>query len=90
MAKLDEKIGFIGGGNMAFAIGSGLINRGIVKSSQVLVSGPNLNNLDKWRDIGADTTTDNGEVRVFVVQIVPIFDRIYSEILWFRPCPVRK
>lgn len=28
MAKLDERIGFIGGGNMAFAIGSGLINRG--------------------------------------------------------------
>lgn len=30
MAKLDERIGFIGGGNMAFAIGSGLINRGIL------------------------------------------------------------
>lgn len=28
MAKLDERIGFIGGGNMAFAIGSGLIARG--------------------------------------------------------------
>lgn len=28
MAKLDERIGFIGGGNMAFAIGYGLINRG--------------------------------------------------------------
>lgn len=30
MAKLDERIGFLGGGNMAFAIGYGLINRGIV------------------------------------------------------------
>lgn len=29
MAKLDERIGFLGGGNMAFAIGYGLINRGI-------------------------------------------------------------
>lgn len=28
MAKLDERIGFIGGGNMAFAIGYGLMNRG--------------------------------------------------------------
>lgn len=28
MAKLDERIGFIAGGNMAFAIGSGLVNRG--------------------------------------------------------------
>lgn len=62
MAKLDERIGFIGGGNMAFAIGSGLIYRGIVKSSQVIVSGPNLGNLQKWRDLGAHTTDDNGEV----------------------------
>lgn len=28
MAKLDERIGFIGGGNMAFAISTGLIHRG--------------------------------------------------------------
>lgn len=62
MAKLNERIGFIGGGNMAFAIGSGLIARGIVTSSQVIVSGPNLGNLQKWRDIGATTTNDNGEV----------------------------
>lgn len=32
MAKLDERIGFLGGGNMAFAIGYGLINRGICTS----------------------------------------------------------
>lgn len=62
MAKLDERIGFIGGGNMAFAIGSGLIDRGIVKSSQVIVSGPNLGNLQKWCDLGATATDDNGEV----------------------------
>lgn len=29
MAKLDERIGFLGGGNMGFAIGYGLMNRGI-------------------------------------------------------------
>lgn len=62
MAKLDEKIGFIGGGNMAYAIGSGLVNRGIVKPSQILTSGPNLSNLEKWRDLGADVTTRNGDV----------------------------
>lgn len=62
MAKLDEKIGFIGGGNMAFAIGSGLINRGIVKTGQVFVSGPNIENLQRWRDIGVATTDDNNEV----------------------------
>lgn len=36
MAKLDERIGFIGGGNMAFAIGSGLIDRGINLNQNVL------------------------------------------------------
>ncbi|XP_054734283.1 uncharacterized protein LOC129241795 [Anastrepha obliqua] len=62
MAKLDEKIGFIGGGNMAFAIGSGLITREFVKTSQVLVSGPNIENLARWRDIGITTTDNNCEV----------------------------
>lgn len=62
MAKLDEKIGFIGGGNMAFAIGSGLINREFVKTSQVLVSGPNLENLARWRALGITITDDNYEV----------------------------
>lgn len=28
----------------------------------MLVSGPNLDNLEKWRDIGASTTENNGEV----------------------------
>lgn len=32
MAKLDERIGFLGGGNMAFAIGYGLMNRGTTPS----------------------------------------------------------
>lgn len=65
MAKLDERIGFIGGGNMAYAIGSGLINRGIVKSTQVLVSGPNIENLERWRVLGATVTDENGEVSKF-------------------------
>ncbi|KAH8414270.1 hypothetical protein KR215_001751 [Drosophila sulfurigaster] len=62
MAKLDERIGFIGGGNMAFSIGSGLIRGGIVKPSQVLASGPHLENLSRWRELGAVTTDDNCEV----------------------------
>ncbi|XP_031640245.1 uncharacterized protein LOC116352093 [Contarinia nasturtii] len=60
MAKLDERIGFLGGGNMAFAIGYGLINRGIIKPAQVVVSGPNLSNLERWRLLGANITEDNG------------------------------
>ncbi|XP_033233055.1 pyrroline-5-carboxylate reductase 1, mitochondrial-like [Drosophila pseudoobscura] len=62
MAKLDERIGFIGGGNMAFAIGSGLVRCAIVKPSQVLVSGPHIENLSRWRMLGVVTTDDNCEV----------------------------
>lgn len=61
MAKLDERIGFLGGGNMAFAIGAGLMDRNIVKPSQVTVSGPHLENLQKWKELGASITDNNGE-----------------------------
>lgn len=33
-----------------------------MKASQVVVSGPNLENLEKWREIGTTTTDINGEV----------------------------
>lgn len=35
---------------------------GIIKPSQVLVSGPHIENLEKWREIGAAITEENGEV----------------------------
>lgn len=33
-----------------------------MKPSQVVVAGPNLDNLEKWREIGTTTTDINGEV----------------------------
>lgn len=45
----------------AFTLFSGTPT-GIIKSSQVIVSGPNLDNLEKWRELGAATTDINGEV----------------------------
>lgn len=35
---------------------------GIIKPTQVVVSGPNLVNLEKWRVLGANVTEDNGVV----------------------------
>lgn len=35
---------------------------GIIKPTQVVVSGPNLINLEKWRVLGANVTEDNGVV----------------------------
>lgn len=62
MAKLDEKIGFMGGGMMAYAIASGMVNRGIVKPNQILASGPHPENMERWKDMGADITTENEDV----------------------------
>lgn len=62
MAKLDEKIGFMGGGMMAYAIASGMVNRGIVKPNQILASGPHPENLERWKEMGASYTTENEDV----------------------------
>lgn len=64
MAKLDEKIGFMGGGMMAYAIASGMVNRGIVKPNQILASGPHPENLEKWKEMGASFTTENEDVSI--------------------------
>lgn len=63
-AKLEEKIGFMGGGMMAYAIASGMVNRGIVKPNQILASGPHPENLEKWKEMGANYTTENEDVSI--------------------------
>lgn len=65
MAKLDEKIGFMGAGTMAYAIGSGMVNRGIVKPNQILASGPHLETMERWKEMGAEITTENEDVSIF-------------------------
>ncbi|XP_023019575.1 pyrroline 5-carboyxlate reductase [Leptinotarsa decemlineata] len=60
--SISEKIGFIGGGNMAKAICEGIVNKGLLKYDQVYVSGPNLNNLSVWKEKGAQIFTENGKV----------------------------
>lgn len=37
------------------------MERNIVKPSQVTVSGPHLENLQKWKELGTSITEDNGE-----------------------------
>ncbi|KZC09896.1 PREDICTED: pyrroline-5-carboxylate reductase 2 [Dufourea novaeangliae] len=65
MAKYNfesTKIGFIGGGNMASAIGAGLIRKGILKANNVWVSARTNRTLGFWSDLGAHATLKNGEV----------------------------
>ncbi|XP_078035523.1 pyrroline 5-carboyxlate reductase [Augochlora pura] len=65
MAKYSfgsTKIGFIGGGNMASAIGKPLIEKGIVNPNNVWVSARTNKTLGFWSNIGTRTTLENKEV----------------------------
>ncbi|CAK9830022.1 Pyrroline-5-carboxylate reductase 2 [Anthophora retusa] len=65
MDKCDlksTKVGFIGGGNMASAIGAGLIRKGILNPDNVWVSARTNRTLGFWNDLGAHATLKNGEV----------------------------
>ncbi|CAL1689331.1 unnamed protein product [Lasius platythorax] len=56
------KVGFIGGGNMASAIGAGLIHKGILNPDNVWVSGRTDRTHGFWKDLGAHPTLNNNEV----------------------------
>ncbi|KYN17429.1 PREDICTED: pyrroline-5-carboxylate reductase 1, mitochondrial-like [Trachymyrmex cornetzi] len=56
------KVGFIGGGNMASAIGAGLIRRGILNPDNVWVSSRTDRTHGFWKDLGAHATLKNNEV----------------------------
>ncbi|GAB1864939.1 pyrroline-5-carboxylate reductase [Camponotus japonicus] len=56
------KVGFIGGGNMASAIGAGLIHKGILNPDNVWVSGRTDRTHSFWRELGAHPTLKNNEV----------------------------
>lgn len=56
------KVGFIGGGNMASAIGAGLIHKDILNPDNVWVSGRTDRTHSFWKDLGAHPTLKNNEV----------------------------
>jgi len=56
------RLGFVGAGSMARAIGFPLIQRGILKPSQVIASSPEESFLFPWEKLGCSTTPDNGKV----------------------------
>nr|AAV31910.1 pyrroline-5-carboxylate reductase [Aedes aegypti] len=62
LSKLN--VGFIGGGNMAYAIAAGLFKTGVLQPNQVIVSATNLNNLRvRWNPLGVTrVTTSNAQV----------------------------
>jgi pyrroline-5-carboxylate reductase len=60
--KIKETIGFVGGGNMAKAICEGMVRKGLVEYKQLFISGPHMEGLQSWHNLGAKTTTENGAV----------------------------
>jgi hypothetical protein len=60
--KIKQKIGFIGDGNMSKALCNSIENKGLINYSQVYVSSPYVKNLDVWKQLGANVTTNNNEV----------------------------
>ncbi|XP_060525541.1 uncharacterized protein LOC132701535 [Cylas formicarius] len=60
--KIKQKIGFIGDGAMAKAICKSIKGKGLINYSQVYVSSPYIRNLDSWKELGANVTTDNAVV----------------------------
>ncbi|XP_056635254.1 pyrroline-5-carboxylate reductase 3 [Diorhabda sublineata] len=60
--NISQKIGFIGGGNMAKAICEGIVTNGLVTFDQIYVSGPRLKNLGWWIEQGCNTYQENEKV----------------------------
>ncbi|XP_057306992.1 pyrroline-5-carboxylate reductase 1, mitochondrial-like isoform X1 [Hydractinia symbiolongicarpus] len=61
-----KKVGFIGGGNMAYAIAKGLVSSGLIKKEDIITSAKTQTRLQTvWKDLGVKTTTDNIEVAIF-------------------------
>ncbi|CAH0673996.1 unnamed protein product [Spodoptera exigua] len=58
----EFKLGFIGGGNMSTAIFKGVLKSGVQSASDIWVSGPHIENLQHWSDMGANVTTNNKTV----------------------------
>jgi pyrroline-5-carboxylate reductase len=56
------KLGFIGGGNMAFAIVKGIIESELFKGEEIFVSSKSKNGFEKWEKLGVKTTLSSKEL----------------------------
>ena len=60
--KKQFKLGVIGAGFMAYAIVKGAIKSDFLRSNKIFVSDCNKEQLEKFKDYGCFTTTDNRRV----------------------------
>ncbi len=89
MNEFNKAIGFIGAGNMASSIISGLINKGL-KETNIFSSCPNIDALDALnKKLGINVSTDNKEVvinsKIIVLSVKPnkieqVLNEIHEEV----------
>lgn len=77
------KIGFIGMGNMATAITSGILKEGIVTAGDIIASRRNMQELEQIKkQFGIAVTTDNGEVvRQSDILILAVKPQFFEEVI---------
>ncbi|XP_075214222.1 pyrroline 5-carboyxlate reductase [Lycorma delicatula] len=97
----DEKneillnVGFIGAGNMAKAIGEGLINAGVIRPTRLYASAPSEAHLKHWKSLGINTTSSNREIvtncPIVILAVKPQYaqDAISSAFSDFSNCAHR-
>ena len=80
------EIGFIGCGNMAKAMISGILAEGTYTKDEIIASGPSEDKMDQISEqLGITTTADNIKVaknsRIIVLSVKPqMYDRVIREI----------
>lgn len=52
-------LGIIGAGNMAYAIVGGILSGGLLSPADILISDPSCSQLEKFRNLGVNVTSDN-------------------------------
>jgi len=81
MVKIEQRIGFVGGGAMAQAIAEGLISSGAV-SSQLMASASTERTKDWWESRGAQFTTDNHTVvEACEVVFIAVKPHLYTDMI---------
>ena len=74
-ARNIMKLGFIGGGNMAFAIAGGVLTAELCTEQEIFISDPNPEALKKFRElqISADTSNENALQADYIILAVKPF-----------------
>jgi len=86
----SAKIGFVGAGNMAQALGKGMISTGLLKADQIIVSAPDDGTLEPWKVWGSQALPNNNDnvfktCDIVVLAVKPnLFPVIVREKKWPR------